>query len=476
MALHGLVAVAFGEWNLASAFTIGASLAVIAATLATIRLATRKPMELWHGMATVGALWLVAPVFAAVSLLLSGHFASYLDAYFDAMSGLTTSGLTLIQDLDHAGYSLNLWRHSMQFVGGMGIAIVLVSLFGAASAHANALYVGEAREERILPNLVRTARFILLVSAIMFAVGTLALTIAGIAAGLTPPRALFHGVTMFMAAFSTGGFAPYSQSAGYYHSLGMELTLLVLMFTGAFSFGLHYQLWRGSVRELYRSLEARTFLTAQLAVVALGLIGLARAGTFTSAGPLFRKGVFTLMSAQTTTGFQVNQSTLYVSEWGSMAPAAIVIAMSIGAMAGSTGGGIKAFRVGIVAKGIWRDIRRVLMPKDALVVETYHSVRRQILREEHVRAAATVLLLYLLTYLAGGIVGLFYGYEFTQSMFESTSATGTVGLSIGVTAPDMPTTLKLLYIGQMWVGRLEFISVFVLLGSIGALVRRPSAL
>ena len=116
------------------------------------------------GMVAVTLVWIVAMVLGAVPLWLSGHWKSFLDACFDSMSGFATTGLTLAQDIDHISYSCNLWRHLIMFIGGQGIVIIVLSFATGASGGAFSLYMGEAREERILPNLLQTSRFIWLVS------------------------------------------------------------------------------------------------------------------------------------------------------------------------------------------------------------------------------------------------------------------------------------------------------------------------
>lgn len=322
-----------------------------------------------------------------------------------------------------------------------------------------------------MPNVIQTARFIWRVAFVYLVIGTAVLFLATWHAGLDPWRAIYHSLNIFMAAFDTGGFSTQSTSIAYYHSLPLEIVVMVLMVAGALSFGVHYELWRGVRGELLRNLETRTIAVSLVTLATLTALGLARSGAFTEGMALFRKGFFTVLSAHTGTGFAVNAPALFVSDWGLLAPAAVVGAMALGGMASSTAGGIKAIRVGISAKGLWKDVRRVLLPESALVVETYHSHRRRILRDEQVRSAVTILLLYLLTYLAGGIVGLFYGIDFNRSMFESTSAAANVGLSVGVVAPEQALPLKLTYVAQMWIGRLEFMAVFALIATVVAAFR-----
>lgn len=458
------VAAASGEADDAWSFLLAASLAVGFGRLGELGLQTRRSLNASHALASVALSWLVVPLFAALPLLLSGHYVSYLDAYFEAMSGFATIGLTLANDLDHMSRSVNLWRHFMQFLGGQGIVVVVLTAFSSGAARLGTLYTGEGREDVILPNIVRTARFIWRVALVYGVMSTSLLWAALLGAGLTPVEGLYHAANLFMAAFDTGGFATMSTSVAFYRSPLVEALLMVVMTAGAFSFALHYQLWQGRRSELLRNTETRTVYTSTLLLLGVMALGLARTGTFDGFVSLYRHTLFTTISAHTTTGLSTIPGRLLVTDWGVLAPAAIVSAMAIGGMAGSTAGGIKGIRLGIVLKGLRADIRRVLLPENAVVVETYHAGIRQIVKGSQVRDAALLLLLWLLLYLAGAMIGLFYGYPLELAMFESVAAASSGGLSVGLVRPDLEAPLKLVYIAQMVIGRLEFIAVFALAG------------
>jgi trk system potassium uptake protein len=476
MAVPAVLALVLGEWNAASALLAPAAFCVLLGRLAEVHLATRASLTWGHGTVVVALAWLLGSALAAIPLMLSGHFDTLLDAWFEAMSGLTTSGLSVINDLDHLPYSINLYRHLTHFAGGQGIVIVVLALVTAGGGAIGALYVAEGREERIVPSVVRTARFIFLIASGYLVVGTLALTVSLRGSGFTTWRASWHAINLFMAAFDTGGFAPGSQSIAYYHSGIVEAVILVLMLAGTLSFGLHYQLWLGRYDELGRNIEVRSLAVTLFTFLTVALYGLAAAGTYTEVGPLFRKGFFTLISAHTGTGFAVTNGGLFVSDWGVLAPAALVVAMALGGMAGSTAGGIKAVRVGLTLKGLIQDVRRLLLPESALQVTTYHSGQRRILRGPTLRAATAVLMLYVVTYLLGAGIGLLYGeWDVTRTLFESVSAAANVGLSVGIVDPGMPTGLQITYLLQMWLGRLEFMAAFALLGYLLSIVRVPSA-
>lgn len=465
------VALALGERNEALAFVIGASLAIGVGALARMTLRTRATLTGAQGLATVGLVWTVVPVFAAVPLLLSGHYASYLDAYFESVSGFATVGLTLANDLDHMARSVNVWRHLLHALGGQAIVVVVLTILSSIGGTTSALSGGGDGKDRILPNVVSSTAFILRVLVAYAAIGLPLLWLVTIRAGLDPATALFHAFTLFVSAFDTAGFAPTSASAAFYRSALVEAVLIVVMVAGAFSFAIHYQLWQGRRRELTRSLETRTLAISLLAIMTLLSVGLVRAGTFTDGGDLLRHGFFQTLSAHTTTGLSTVPGALLVSDWGVLAPAMIVTAMALGGMAGSTAGGIKAIRVGLLVRGILANVRRALSPEDAVLVETYHAGSRQILREGQVKAAMTLFVLFLVLYLAGGLLGLLYGYDPRLALFESTAAGATGGLSVGVVRPDLEWPLKAFYLLQMLLGRLEFIAVFALAGYVAASLR-----
>jgi trk system potassium uptake protein len=471
MLLPATLGFLLGETNEGFGFVVGASLAIITGSASQLFLRTARGLTTSHGLATVATAWLLAPVFAAVPLLLSGHYASYLDAYFEGMSGFATIGLTLANDLDHMARSVNLWRHLMQFLGGQGIIVVVLTIFASGGGQIGTLYTGEGREEKIVPNVISTARFIWKVALSYGVIATTLLWLAVWSAGLPAATALYHALNLFMAAFDTGGFATQSASVGFYRSQVVESILLVVRVAGAFSFALHYRLWQGRREELTRNIETRTIALSILGLFIIMAVGLARTGTFADTAGLFRHGFFHAVSSHTTTGLSTVPGRLFVTDWGVLAPAMIVTGMAIGGMAGSTAGGIKAIRLGLIVKGLRADIRRVLLPENAVIVETYHSGTRRILGNDQVRGAATMLLLFLALYFGVGMLGLFYGYDLQTSLFESTAAASSGGLSVGLVRPDLEWPLKVSYIAGMVIGRLEFIAVFALAGYLVAIAR-----
>ncbi|MBU4346071.1 MAG: TrkH family potassium uptake protein [Candidatus Omnitrophica bacterium] len=466
-----IIGLASGEVNPTLDFLLGMEIAFISGLLLTKLCYTKKDLTWMQGMIVVSLSWLVAMVLGAIPLYLSGHWKSYLDACFDAMSGFATTGLTLVQDLDHLSFTHNLWRHLIMFIGGQGIVIIALSFFMQGIAGAFTMYVGEARNEKLLPNVIHTSRFIWLVSIVYLALGTVALGVVGILNGMKYPNAFFHGACIFMAAFDTGGFAPQSQNMLYYHSFAFELVTMIIMVLGAINFKLHYHLWMGNRKEIFKNIETTTFLITVTILFFITAFGLRQIGIYPKIIMLFRKGFYQLLSAHTGTGYMTIHPQQLINEWSSLAVVGIIIAMALGGSVSSTTGAIKMLRVGVIFKALIQDIKRIMLPERAVVVQKLHHIKEVFLKDEQVRSVCLITLAYLLLYILGAIVGMFFGHPFLNALFESTSASANVGLSCGITNVNMPTVLKLTYIFQMWAGRLEFISVFTLIGFLVAAIR-----
>ena len=195
------VAIAFGEWNPAIDFLIAIGACMSIGLTSEIFCETPKDLRWSHGLVIASFSWFAATVLGAIPHWLSRHFGSLTDAMFDVMSGCTTTGLYLIQDLDHISNSLNMWRHLLTYAGGQGIIKVALTFLLRGSAGAYKMYVGEGKDERLLPNVIRTARAIWLVSLSYLVVGSVALWITGVTIGQSPLRSLLHAVWVFMVAW-----------------------------------------------------------------------------------------------------------------------------------------------------------------------------------------------------------------------------------------------------------------------------------
>jgi trk/ktr system potassium uptake protein len=460
------------EFSTALDFVIGISVCFIFGLLVTKYFKTTKSPSLFHAMLITAITWLIACLFGAVPHYLSGHFGSFLDAYFDVMSGFTTTGLSIIKDLDHVSNGLNMWRHILTYVGGQGIIVLALTFLVKASGGAFKIMAGEGKDEALVPSVKHTAHIIWNISLWMLVVGALSLSIIAWIDGFSFARGFLHGTWMFMSAWSTGGFAPMSQNAIFYHSFAFEIGNEILMILGSFNFVLHYSIWRGKIGELRKNIEIRSFLVTLTLCLLLVTIGLAGAGIFNGLGALIRRGLFVMLSAHTGTG----QMTIYAAQfnhsWAQMAMMGVFIAMIIGGSMASTAGGLKNMRVALLFKGIWHEIKRLITPESAYLTTKYHHIKDTSVNSEMIKQTALIVISFFFLFLFGTIVGLFFNYSLDKSAFEAISAGANVGLSNGITSSAMPTLLKVVYIFLMWIGRLEFMAVYVFFGAIGLMIVR----
>ncbi len=471
MALPLLVSLLFGEWNPAVEFVVGMGACFALGLLLSVLCQTTHDLSWGHGLVVASCSWFFAMVLSAIPPYLSGHFGSFLDACFDMMSGLTTTGLLLICDLDHVSLGLNTWRHLVAYVGGQGLVVLAITFLFRGTAGAYKAYVGEAKDERLMPNVIQTARAIWLVSVGWLLVGTAALYAVALGLGLGPVRGFLHALWGFLGSWSTCGFAPMSYNASYYHSLAWEGAMFCWMMLGAVNFALHWAVWTGDRKEIRRNIEMVSFFVTMTLGMVITAVGLMQAGIYPEEMAFFRKMFFQVLSGHTGTGYATIYSRAFITQWNEFALMGMMLVMAVGGAACSTAGGFKGLRMGIIAKSMAQDLKRIISPESARVPQRWHHIRDRVLEEGMVKGAVLIVLSYVGIYALGALAGVLYGYPLLDSLFDSISAGANVGLSCGVTSPAMPTGLKATYIFTMWAGRLEFMSLYALLGYLWALLR-----
>ena len=473
MSIPLVTALVAGEWDPALDYALGMGVTGGIGMLLAQSAPRGTPINRRDALIVTALAWLAATLAAAVPLAFSGHYASYLDAAFDSMSGLTTSGLTLAQDLDHMALAHNMWRHLTHLIGGQGIVVAALTVaIGLRGGGAMSLYMAEGRDERIMPNVMHTTRFIWFVTFVYVVLGTSVLGALALMRGMEPLRGVLHAFWATIACYDTGGFGPQSMNSLYYHSPVFEIVTVILMLAGTLNFNLHADIWRGDRGELWKNIESRSLaINVAILCVAVG-IGLGATELYSGTSEILRKGVYHIFSANSGTGHQSVYPAQWLNGFGDLGLAAVMLAMAFGGMASSTAGGIKALRLGLIAKGVLLRVKQSISPQSAKIGQRYHHLLDLQLQDGVLANALMLFMLYMVTYISGAMIGAAYGYPGGAALFESISATANVGLSTGITAPGMPTGLKIVYMLQMWAGRLEFVALFALVASIVATFRR----
>jgi len=426
------VAAAFGErpelW-----YFLGLGIGSTCLGLAWIRWGHIPNLNAQEALTFVATSYLLFSLLGAIPFLDKGTF---LDGWFEALSGITTTGLSVFVP-EELPRSLLFFRSLYQWIGGAGIVVLSLALILPPGRTALSLYAAEYGQENIFGNVRLMTRRVAAVYC--------ALTALGYGAYLSAGMGPFDGLLHALSTISTGGFSPYSDSIRHYRSPGVEAVVSVFMLLGATSFPLFWALFSPKGRR--KALGERELWLLFLVPLLLGgiIAGAARSGSL---------GLFQGISATTTTGFATVPT-------GSLPPPArwaLILGMFLGGMGGSTAGGIKLFRLlGLVALIVWA-VRRTRLPDSAQV--PFRILGRTFSADEALGFAAYALLY--LGVLAAAVLSLtLMGYGLADSLFEAASAQGTVGLSVGIARPGAPAGAKLVLMLLMWMGRLEIFPILL---------------
>lgn len=466
MAVPFITALVFQEWEPAERYLLGIGIALVVGTLLQFLRIEPGRLGRRQALAVTGFAWIVLAFFASVPLFLSGHYATYMDALFDGVSGLTTTGATVALDIDHFSNADNMFRFMMHLVGGLGLIVVALSLgiFGKRSG--SSLYTAEGRSEHVVPNVVQTTQLILRITLVIIFIAAVVLTALCISIGMEPVRAVLQSIWLAISAFNTGGFAPMAESVSYYNSIPIEIFLMLLMILGSISFVVHAEVWKGRLQSFFGDIEIRTMLIWLLVMTVVVAASLSASALFSDLPAMIRRGLFMVVSAFSTTGFQNVTTNQLTTVFSSGAFLALALIAAVGGSAGSTAGGVKLHRVGIIFKSIVSTVKEAVSPSSARVVVSYNHLGRRVLSSDAVKEAMTVFVLFVITYSVGALVGIAHGYEASQAIMESVSMTSNGGIITGIVTPGMSPSLEAFYIFQMWAGRLEFVTLLAVLAEI----------
>ena len=431
-----LFAYATGDWTLAHGLLLAALFPALALGLCALLPAPARPIQANEALAVSALVFVVAAALMTYPLTAAG--LSPLDAWFESVSGVTTTGLTMVPVPEEKSAAFLLTRAWMQWFGGLGIVVLSLALAAGRPADQRRLSDASGDEENLDQSVRIHARRVLLVYTLLTALGLALVWAAGLP--------LFEALVHTLAAISTGGFSGYADSLAKINPWGWT-ALGAVACLGALPLTLLHRAHARGPGRLWSDPELRALGTA-LVVTTLLLWWL---GRLTPADAL-AQAVF----AQTTTGF----STLDVAGLDPASKLVMILSMATGGGVGSTAGGMKLLRVLILIRVVQLAILRVQIPRHGVAQP---EIGGRVLEAPQIEHALLLLLLYPIVILASWLPFLAAGYAPLDALFEIVSAVGTVGLSVGITGPDLETGLKLLLSLDMLLGRLEILSLLVLL-------------
>lgn len=450
-----IVAFIYNEPRYIVPFLISAVIsAVIGFALAKLFKAEMK-LNLKSAMIFSTIIWLIACAIGALPYYLAGEL-SYLNAYFEAMSGFTTTGFSMYSNLDAVSYTINFWRAFTQWIGGLGIIFLLLALLRSTGVDVMRLYLAEGREERLRPSIKHSTRIIVYIYLLFTAISIVLFLVAG----MPVFDSIFHAFT----ALSTGGFGMHNTSLLFYNSVWIEIAAMIIMMLGATNYALHYTVLKGNWKEYFKDIETK--VAYSLIIISTILVTFALYNNQVYGNDLllnFRFALFQMVSAVTTTGLQTAFYPDLLTKWIGLGTFLLTIIMIIGAGSLSTGGGIKWLRFGVLLKGISWQVKSFILPGKAVMAKKIHHVTDLKITDDVLRITGAFVFTYFVIYIISVVITLIYYNDISRVIFEVASALSNVGLGSGIITPDSPALVKIVFIIDFWMGRLEIWPVLLLI-------------
>ncbi len=409
------------------------SIIFIAVGIIMYKLTNSIDIKLKHAMVISALAWLFASLIGAIPFCIGIKHFGYVDGVFESMSAWTTTGFTLISNVEILPHTLQFWRSFEQWIGGIGVLVMVISILSKAGA--SAYYRAEARDEKILPSTSSTVKKIWQIYLLYTAIGVSLLYLCGLS--------LWDAMNICMCGISTGGMSV-SNASFPYNNFAKIVMIIIMAIGGIVSFAVHHKILTGKYVD-----DIQTKVAIPLIFIASSIIVVS-----SNIDPI--DAVFTVVSAMTSTGY----STVNISGLGNLSIAIIILIMMIGGSTGTTTGGIKIIRLVIMAKSFYYKLKGTIYPENAVI---YKKLGDNPLPADLIVDTYVIGFVYILHYLLGTLVFIALGYNPFKSAFESVSLVANMGLSVNIVSYNMNIVGKLLGIFSMWVGRLEIIPVYVLI-------------
>lgn len=407
-----------------------------------------------EGIAIVAVSWTAVGLFGALPFYLGGEFSTFVDSFFESVSGFTTTGASVLTDIEAVSKGLLFWRSFIQWLGGMGIIVLSVAILPFLGVGGMQLFKAEVPSpvpDKLKPRIRDTAMMLWKVYALISVAEVILLLIGG----MDFYEALCHTFT----TMPTGGFSTKNASIAHFNSVYFDIVIIVFMLLAGINFSLHYQMLRGKPLAFWRDAECRFFLGVVLLlviVVSFNIYG----SIYEKIGQALRFGAFQVVSIITTTGF----ATADYEKWPAMSQLILLFCMFMGASAGSTGGGMKCVRVMLCFKFCYKELFALIHP---------HAVKQikiggKPVSDDIMRSILGFLALYMSIFAFCAILLAGMGVDFVTSFGAVAATIGNIGPGFGLVGPvenyaQIPCLGKWLLIWCMLLGRLEIYTVIILL-------------
>jgi trk system potassium uptake protein TrkH len=432
-------------------FLVGITLTEIAGTYLWLRYKSDDDWKLREAFAIVALSWLTAMFFGAIPFIIDG--ISPLNSFFETMSGFTTTGASILDDIESHSRSILFWRSFIQWIGGMGIIVLFVAILPKLSIAGRQLFRAEApgpTEDKIKPRIRETAKILWMVYVVVSALQVAALHLAGMST--------YDAVTHTFTTMATGGFSSYGRGIEAFNSPLIEAIIALFMFIAGANFALLYRTLYTDHKIILKDEEFK-FYTAIVVVAAAILILALRYSIGADPLTCLRYSVFQVVSLLTTTGFASTDFNL----WPDSSRIVLLLVMFIGGCAGSTAGGPKAVRVLLLLKYARWELFKSIHPKAVKPIKFNHKT----VSENVIQETVSFVVIYFLVFMTSTFIISLMGIDILTSITASITTLGNIGPGFNLIGPmasfnALPALAKVVLIANMWIGRLEVFTVMVL--------------
>ena len=439
----------FGESALIS-YLITLGICLLIGALLVLKKPKNKQLFAREGCVIVALSWIVLSLFGSLPFIISGEIPSFIDALFETVSGFTTTGASILSDVEKLSHASLMWRSFTHWVGGMGVLVFIMAfipLSGAQNMHIMKAESPGPSVSKLVPRVRTTAMLLYSIYFVLTLVEFIMLLCGGMS--------VFEALNTAFATAGTGGFGFLNSSMGSF-SPYIQIVITVFMILFAINFNCYYLLLCGKLREMF-NLELRTFLI--IVATAITVITINISSMFSSVGEALRHAAFTVASLISTTGF----STVDFNMWPELSRTMLVLIMFIGGCAGSTCGGIKVSRMIILFKGMAKELQTMVQPRQIKKIK----MDSRMIDHETVRSVNVYMVAYLMIFAISLVFISFDNHDLITNFTAVTAAINNIGPGLDLVGPTsnfgfFTMQSKIILIFDMLAGRLELFPMLLL--------------
>ncbi|MBN2078125.1 MAG: TrkH family potassium uptake protein [Spirochaetes bacterium] len=450
-----IVALIYEEYHLLDDFLIPIIIAALTSLMVLFTVKTDiSRMHNRDGFLLVVIVWLVASLYGSFPFFSSGEIPSFVDALFESASGFTTTGSSILADIEGKSRAILFWRSLTHWLGGMGIislAVAVLPILGVSGLQLLRAEMPGPDVERLTPRITRTAVILWVIYILITAAETLLLMLGGMD--------LFDALTHSFGTLATGGYSTRNASIAAFNSAYIDVVITIFMLLSGINFTLYYQIVNRRFLSVFKNTELRAYL-AIYAIATCVVVFSLQENTYASYGESLRYGSFQVATLMTSTGF----ATANFDAWPSLAKSILLIMLFIGGCVGSTSGGIKMLHVVALVKQSFNEIKYLIHPRGVFLFK----LNGRVVNKSFIYSIISFVFLYITIVLISTVVVSSSGIDLISSMSASLACIGNIGPGFGAVGPSqnfgfLPAPIKIWLVIIMIVGRLEVYTFIIIL-------------